>query len=121
MQMISDDLIIDTSHNGASFENFLSSLDELGWRDIVLYLTILEGKELEDIAEALKKHKNIIKRIEFYELKNTNAKGLYELVKDSIPSEYKNDISGLRLAENEKKAFSGSFYSIAEIKRLLHL
>ncbi len=119
MEMIRDDLIIDTSHNGASFENFLSSLEELGWRGVVLYLTILEGKELEDIARTLIKHKDIIKRIEFYELKNTNAKGLYELVKDFIPSEYKSDISGLRLDEGEKKAFSGSFYSIAEIKRLL--
>ncbi len=122
MELVNDSTIIDTSHNGASFNNFLQSIKSMGWNDIVLYITILEGKELSDIADVFAEYKDIINRIEFFEFesgKKSNAEGLYELVKNCVPSLYHKDISEIILDKERKKAFSGSFYSIPQIMGLL--
>ncbi|MGL5956716.1 MAG: Mur ligase family protein [Brevinema sp.] len=124
MDRVRDDLIIDTAHNGVSFENLLQGLKELSWDHIVLYLTILQGKEIQDISQVLIKYKTLIKRIEFFEFethisRNSAVKPLYDLTKGEIESSYWEDIRMIQWDSVSKKVFAGSFYSVPVIKQII--
>ena len=50
MDLIHPDIIIDTAHNDTSFQNLMETLDSwMHWKDITLYLTILEEKDFKKI------------------------------------------------------------------------
>ncbi|MGL4677049.1 MAG: Mur ligase family protein [Brevinema sp.] len=124
MDMVREDLIIDTAHNGASFENLLRGLQSLSWDSVVLYLTILQGKEIQDISQVLIKYKSLIQRIEFFEFETNNSrksdvKPLYELTKDYILSYYWEASSMIQWDRCSKKVFAGSFYSLPVIKKMI--
>ncbi len=120
VDMINENTIVDTAHNGASFENLLRALEEISWGDVVLYVTILQGKEIKDIANVLTKYRHLINKIEFFEFdtkgnRKTDVRALYELVKNDVKSVYRDDISDIALDPNTKKVFAGSFYSVPSI------
>lgn len=124
MDVIQDKIMIDTAHNGASFENLLQSLQQIKWNPIILYIAILQGKEITDIAEKLIQFKKIIHHIEFFEFdttgtRKTNSLSLYELTKDSIPCNYQQNIEQLILDNNYYQVFTGSFYGIKDILKLI--
>ena len=95
------------------------------WRDIVFYVTILEGKELDDIVEVLKKYKHLFAKIICFDFesdtqKMSNGLGLYNLLKDDITSEYVANMTEIILEKTSKKVFAGSFYSIPLIMDLIN-
>ena len=125
MDLVRGDVIIDTSHNGVSFDNLMISLSRMNWKNIVLYITILQGKELADIAEVLKNYKYLFLKVVFFDfesniVKISNGKELHDLLKNDIQSEYVENIKDIILEENNKKVFSGSFYSVPLIIDLLN-
>ena len=125
MDLVREDVLIDTSHNGQSFDNLMKSLDRMEWRDIVFYVTILEGKELDDIVEVLKNYKHLFAKIICFDFesdtqKMSNGLGLYNLLKDDITSEYVANMTEIILEKTSKKVFAGSFYSIPLIMDLIN-
>jgi folylpolyglutamate synthase/dihydropteroate synthase len=125
MDLVREDVLIDTSHNGQSFDNLMKSLDRMEWQNIVFYVTILEGKELDDIVEVLKKYKHLFAKIICFDFesdtqKMSNGLGLYNLLKDEITSEYVANMTEIILEKTSKKVFAGSFYSIPLIMDLIN-
>lgn len=125
MDLVREDVLIDTSHNGQSFDNLVQSLDRMEWKNIVFYVTILEGKELSDIVEVLKNYKHLFAKIVCFDFESeaqkvSNGIGLYDLLKDDINSEYVANITEIKLEKDTKKVFTGSFYSIPLIVDLIN-
>ena len=128
MDLIHPDIIIDTAHNDTSFQNLMETLDSwMHWKDITLYLTILEEKDIQKIASILKKYKNIVRRIKVFDFDATSSSrkscglALLALLKDDFTLEYIPDLRThqIKKAPLERLVFAGSFYSVSIIRDLL--
>lgn len=124
LDIIQQNMMIDSAHNGDSFENLFITLEQIKWNNIVLYVTLLQGKEIQDIAQKIIKFKNIIHHIEFFEFstsstKKSDAKKLYNIIKNDIPSVYHENIQNISLNNTHYQVFAGSFYSIPDVINLI--
>lgn len=123
MDLIAQNVLIDTAHNGASFENLMKTTAEwLHWHDICLYLTLLEGKEAQDIIDVLKKYRILIKEIyvfDFEYTKKSQGKNLFNDLKEDFSVVYMPNLEIKEIISHQKYIFAGSFYSIPLINSLL--
>ncbi|MGL4366925.1 MAG: hypothetical protein ACRCTQ_01380 [Brevinemataceae bacterium] len=127
VQQVSHNILIDTAHNGDSFENLLVSVGQIFCRKKAdLYLTILKGKELDDITEVLQKYKHLINHICVYDFRYNGTREsdgleLYSKLSTYFTVSYVSDVSNIDLAETsgDYKVFAGSFYSIPMILDLI--
>ncbi|MGL4563125.1 MAG: Mur ligase family protein [Brevinema sp.] len=123
IDLIRPTVLVDTAHNGMSFFYLFDAIKNyLKWNNIVLFVTLLEGKEIQDVVDQINVNRSLIKRLivfDFDHKRPSDGKTLYQLLINKFPIEYLQDITSYPINMNEKNVFTGSFYSIPFINELL--
>ncbi|MGL4388921.1 MAG: Mur ligase family protein [Brevinema sp.] len=117
-------ILIDTSHNGTSFFYLFDTLRSyLKWEQIVLFVTLLEGKEINDVVDQIKQNKDLIKKIvvfDFNHKRKSNGRTVYQLLKEDFEIEHTDYLPNYSFNWSEKNIFTGSFYSVAMVKGIVN-
>ncbi|SFB71142.1 dihydrofolate synthase / folylpolyglutamate synthase [Brevinema andersonii] len=118
MQLFDGPVLADTAHNGQSFLNLCRTLDEwLQWKDVILYVSVMDNKEFQDIADVLAEYRHLWSEIRVFDFETPGRKisggiQLYEKL-DNMAAVYLgilDDSQMVRLVPYT--CWAGSFYSI---------
>jgi len=127
MELYESNILIDTAHNGISFDNLMNTIDYwLKWNKITLYITLLEGKEIGDIIKVLNEYHCLIDKIYTFDfecpsIRRSQGYRLYEYLKNDFVVEYIDNLEKIKFENNkdDRYIFVGSFYSIPIVTNLL--
>ncbi len=111
--------ILDAAHNDSSMESLFKTIREYYKPVRVnLYIGILSDKELPRIAEKIKKYAGLFQNIILYDFPSARGSGgktLYEMVKSLPQSDYKKDLSKIKIEKDSLNVFTGSFQNMDKI------
>lgn len=117
MQLFDGPVLADTAHNGESFLNLCRTLDEwLQWKNIILYVSVMDNKEFQDIADVLIKYRNLWSEIRVFDFETPGRKmsggiRLYEKL-ENIGAVYTGILDTQMIRFTPYTCWAGSFYSI---------
>ncbi|MGL5722135.1 MAG: hypothetical protein ACRCY4_07045 [Brevinema sp.] len=125
LQLRSDFVLADTAHNGQSFSNLCDTVEKwLIWSNTTLYISLLEGKEYQDIAIILHRYAHLWKSIKVFDFisgttRSSNGKEFFNML-EGLPVEYVGVLSTSHKFEaNTPIVWAGSFYSITQLEAIL--
>ncbi|MGL5255254.1 MAG: hypothetical protein ACRC9L_09725 [Brevinema sp.] len=125
LQLLTDFILADTAHNGQSFFNLCDTVEKwLTWSEVTLYISLLEGKEYQDIANVLRRYSHLWKSIKVFDfisgtMRSSNGKEFFSLL-EGLPVEYVGILPlDYKFESNTPIVWAGSFYSISRIQTIL--
>ncbi|MGL4394223.1 MAG: bifunctional folylpolyglutamate synthase/dihydrofolate synthase [Brevinema sp.] len=124
IDLLRANILVDTSHNGESFFYLFDTLrNYLKWNETTLFVTLLQGKEIDEVVQQIKSNKDLFQKVvvfDFDHKRKSDGQHLYQLLKDDFEEiEYCADLKTYPLDPHQKNIFTGSFYSVPVVKDLI--